>query len=477
MNRTTLTKFATTLVLAILIAPLGFAAFAPKAEAQLSTFDPIDFIYDVYSFGQNQLGTLFLSGDFQKEYVLDGIAKAAINLALQSITQSMINWASSGFQGEPSFETDLQRSFLRVGDTVARDFEENLRDGTVVSPFSAGVANAVLGKYYRETGRGAYSRRAEYTLTGACGDSGSIVRICGIAGWLSAWLNPANNPFGSQILAEDELSNRITSAIDTRLQELDWGNGFLAWKTCPDNVEPASDSVSLSEEDKMLGCTTETPGSVVAHTINKVGVDIGLDLQVSADEINEIISGFFTNLINDTLFASDGGLASSRRYNRSDPTPPSSDMVGSFIQALEASRPDIERFRSNWTTILNAARAAEDRLSRCNIGNAEETLRTEVEPVINQAMENIDRAGSALAALTDLANAARAAQGGEGDFQAITADYNTKRQDGTLPGIQDLTYSTEQSTNAPPPAPETLLRKMTNIANSSCTSIFNDTDD
>jgi len=470
-------KFSRTislLVIGLIFTPLAFGFAPQKAHAQTLSFDPVDFIYDIFGY-VNDLGTQLLAGsDNTKEYVLDPIARVAATDALQSVAQSMINWAANGFDGSPAFVTDLQNNFLRIGDTVATNFQQELASGSVSSPFTADIAPAVIDKYYRETGRERYSIRARYTLDVGCSDPRAVLDVCGISGWMSAWTNPANNIYGAQILAEDELSSRITTATNDFLTESGWADGFLAWKSCPEGVTPPTGSgVELAEKESKLGCKTETPGSVVKYAIEESSIGTGLGLQVSADEIDEVIGNFFTQLVTDTIFGDGGGIAKGGQYQRIEPPRPSASVVSSFIANLDNQRPTLEQFRSGWSNIYSAALQAEAKLNTCSSTEADDLRVNEVAPLIVRAQNNIERVGAALAKFSDLARRAQAAAQGEGDFQAVVADFDAMRQNGELPTIPEYSEAVEQTRDISPPAPQTLMRKMNDIARASCYSYGN----
>jgi hypothetical protein len=57
-----------------------------------------------------------------KEYTLDAIAWALVNLLIKEMIKSTTKWVASGFQGSPAFVTDLKGFLLDIGDKVAGRF-------------------------------------------------------------------------------------------------------------------------------------------------------------------------------------------------------------------------------------------------------------------------------------------------------------------------------------------------------------------
>ena len=75
---------------------------APRAHAQFG--GPVVVIGDLPS--------------IQKQ-VVDAIAWTVAKTAVQSLTQSIVNWINSGFEGSPAFVTDLENNLGNLSDAVA----------------------------------------------------------------------------------------------------------------------------------------------------------------------------------------------------------------------------------------------------------------------------------------------------------------------------------------------------------------------
>lgn len=462
-----------------LFAGLAFAAtasvgFPGRAHAIFGVadvvFDPSSFFQMIVDWGVQEVQSALSDRTVQKEYIFDNIARFAAQAALQSMAQSMTNWAASGFEGSPSFETDFKNSMLRVGDTVANDFTRQLQGSDFIrTPFGTRVAQAVQDNYYRVTGPQAFDNLSRYTLADTCENHeaflGGDFSACGPSGWLQAWWNPANNPLGAQVLTEDQLAGQIGSAINQRRTELDWGQGFLSWKgdctayagSTAFNQDP---SVPLHDQDECLDNRIETPGSVVAHSVNKFAVDIGVDFSVNADEINEIIGTFFTQLIEDTLFNEQGGLAASARYERPPVQTPPPQAVSALRQSFDIMRSKLGPYRTNWNSILVAAERAERALASCTRDGAAEALE-EIRAAIARANAELDRADLTEQKLNELEGLLGAAQSTNGDFQAVIAQYQAFQASGVAPSPQEIVDATTQATDSQTPSgEESLITKM-----------------
>lgn len=462
----------------------GFGAFPSRAHAIFGVadvvFDPAAFTQMISDWGVQGVQTALSEQGVFKDVVLDGIARFAIQTALQTMVQSMSNWAASGFDGSPSFETDLKQSMLRIGDTIANDFAYQLRTSAALSsPFSSRVAQATQDNYYRVTGPQAFENRAKYTLAEKCTDHEAFLAgdfsACGVGGWLDIWQNPANNPIGAQLLAEDQLAQSVSGAAGQHVQQLDWGGGFLSWKgDCTAYADATSfgqdASVPLHEEDECLENRIETPGSVVAHSVNKFAVDVGVDFSVNADEINEVIVDFFNQLVTDTLFGDEGGLGSSGRYERPVDQRPTQSMVNTLVSSFSSQKPRLDQYRRDWNAIRTAAISARNELRSCSGVQLSVSLE-EVEELIERADAEIERVTLTYAKYAELETRIADSQTGADSFQAIISDYENFRASGIIPDISDFTYATEQANAGATSEGETLAAKMTRYAKS-CPSVF-----
>ncbi len=464
----------------------AFLAAPPRAHALFGAadivFDPGAFVQMLVDWGlqtvQQQLGDQTVI----KEYVLDTIARFAAQAAIQSMTKSMTNWASSGFEGAPAFETDFRNSMLRIGDTVADDFVEQLRTGNAVkSPFSTRIAQSVKDNYYRTTGPKAFENAAKYTLDKTCADHEAFLKgdfaACGFTSWNSMWLNPANNPIGSQLLAEDELTRQITSTVANEERVLDWGQGFLSWKgDCTAygtavalNQDP---SVPLHDKDECISNTIETPGSLISNTANKYLVDAGIDFSVNADELNEVIGNFFANLVQDTLFGDEGGLASAGRYERADKLEPPANAINALRQSVDNQRPKLDQYKRDWDTILDVARSAKAHLEDCTRREGVDDAIAEADDLIERAEAEIERADLSAQKLDELGLRITAAEDGNDDFQELITAYEEFNSSGAMPTVQEMIFAAEQATNQAANGEETYFTRMNRYAAMLCSGLF-----
>ncbi|HEX8591210.1 MAG TPA: hypothetical protein VF696_00445, partial [Candidatus Paceibacterota bacterium] len=311
--------------------------------------------------------------------VLNGLAWTVAKTAIQSLTQSMVNWINSGFQGSPAFVTDLKENLGNLADAVAEDFITTLDtvvyDNTgfsVRSPFQDQIAAALREEFYRTSSSYGFDARNPYTLGSNCANptghsSGDF--SCGYDGWFSMSQNPANNPIGRYMIARNELHRRIDSEAQRRISELTWGRGFLSWRgNCgPNSKQAAQGTVPLSQNDTSTKCRIRTPGAIIEESLG-ITVNSPLRQLEIADSINEIVGALAGQLVTQVLGgaglsgvsqpASGGGRSFLDRA--SDPAAYNQAAVGSASAIVQ----ELERAEARGAQVRTSNRAVITRLDQ-----------------------------------------------------------------------------------------------------------------
>ena len=287
-----------------------------------------------------------------KNFVLDKVATAVAKQILHQMTVSVINWINSGFDGSPAFITNPKGFFLDVGDQLTGAF---LADGgpltALCSPFSLDVKLSLALQT-----SGFIDKRYTCTLGTIINNGKNAVQNATANGFLSGdfhqggWpafiavnTQPQNNAVGAYLRAENDLYTKITGKQDLIKADLSMGRGFASWKKCTDvsdtvanggyiegtsyndmgklyefksqrlNIgttrygESVDVESKLSKDGKTLTyqkCETQTPGSVIADTLQKQ-LNVPAEELELANDINAVINALVTQLISQML---NGGL-------------------------------------------------------------------------------------------------------------------------------------------------------------------------
>lgn len=387
--------------------------------------------------------------------VLNGIAWTVAKAAIQSMTQSIVTWINSGFEGSPAFVTDLNTNLRQLGDAVAMQFVNDLlfdtgKTDTIRSPYVERIGQAIATGYYLSTSGDRLQARLEYTLQNFSRNPQAFLhgdfRQGGWNAWYATNSTCGNNPYCAQFAAHDEFIARLETQIDQRIQELSWGSGFLSWRgECSiavdqqGNVHKDTDTTDLSDADKCLQHRINTPGSVVEDQLaGALGSPIRqLEL---ADSINEIVGALVTQLVSQVisgsglLGASDtpsGGGRSVLDQASNTSQVVANTTITNLTRTITDRRAQILSFEANWRKIRGAAIEAQAALERCIDRDANQALLDEeVEPLIVRADNAISRAQAAVLEADRIrttlqgADANAVAQASD-DYQALLALVTT----------------------------------------------------
>lgn len=308
-----------------------------------------------------------------KDFVLDHLASLVAKQILHQMTVSVVNWINTGFQGSPSFLTNPQGFFLDAADQVTGAFiaQTGVLSG-LCSPFSLDIRlNLALNQTQLINQRyactlstvinNAQNAHANVSVgsspNGATlGDmmNGNVLHNSnqlsvngnsidqtaafmsgdftagGWAGFLALTTEPQNNMYGAYLQARSDLAQQIAARQTAINNDLNRGHGFMSWQKC--NVIGTADINSSQQQIDELdaqtandptvnvitnkdgsmtyqSCTTQTPGSVLAGTLQK-NVDSSATQLELANDINAVVDALVSQMVNQMLTAGLGALSS-----------------------------------------------------------------------------------------------------------------------------------------------------------------------
>lgn len=264
----------------------------------------------------------------KKEQCTDGIVRAAVLEVMDAFTQDIVNWINTGFEGEPSFIKNDGSFWKGIADQEIEGFAADIGFDANLYPFGRDYLISMITNtqsYFRQ--------KAAYSLDRVIGHGQqdnfhSDLAVGGWVGW-EALAEPQNNPFGFELIAEQEISKRTagtSSSSAAKIQkELDINMGFRSAKKCvePEDYQkpPAGWSLvedKLKEKDMSLSviernqaterirkytCLREevqTPGKVISDQLTNV-LNAPLERLQLADEMNEDITAILDALMNQLI--------------------------------------------------------------------------------------------------------------------------------------------------------------------------------
>lgn len=439
-------------------------------------------VADAFNLIQNTVVAINSASEFTLDYVLNTLSWQLANLAIDSVVKSTVNWINSGFQGSPAFVTDLNRNLQGVQDAVAdRFFDELSMQSIAQTPFQDKILDSVRLGYYLSTSPESFYTRYPSTLNQVSPDSRAFLQgdfsQGGFNAWFAATMNPQNNPYGAQILANQALEEAVANATDNRLAELSWNRGFLSWRG---ECLKSSGKVDLSGKE---GCDTyeiRTPGSVIMESLNKTSF-AGIDRLVNADQFNEIIGALMNQLVGKVLGtnglrgvsqpSAGGGASFLDRSTDSSQGGAGSNIGRTFLRSIADQLRRIEDHYDGWQKIQAAAQEAEQ---QCGPNRGEPNTPAEVK---ERASVALTRATDAIAWLdsiqTDIMEIERVGGNQSQALTAITNEYTEQSQD-ILPSAAEIAEAQVESQDTPDQDPGSLYTQMRRLADSRFCIVAND---
>ena len=196
---------------------------------------------------------------------LDGLAWAVAKQMVSSLTQSMVEWINSGFQGSPAFVTDLGGFLKDALDNAAGEYIKSLGGigEFICSPFKLDV-QAALQVNYQNAQSGVPSGANSCKLTGI---EDNIKNFLGgttqdWGQWVQVSSNPQNTPYGAYLEAESKLNVHLKNEAGKQLTLLDWASGWKSLQVCegPNGIVSHKTPCPPGTHAK-----TTTPGDVIAQ--------------------------------------------------------------------------------------------------------------------------------------------------------------------------------------------------------------------
>lgn len=222
----------------------------------------------------------------------DAIGFCLANAAIHYVAQSTINWINSGFQGSPSFIDDPGQFFLDAADSQAGAFLQELGLGFLCTDFAPRVRIALVNDYLKTP----YQQRAQCTLTQAASNIEKVSQDLSqgnLNSYIDFTTNPANRPYSSYLMAQDELRNRVASQQATLNFEFRYSD-FLSVKDCPEVIDKKTGQ-------KVKGpCKNKTVGSMIENAANET-LNLPKGRLAIADEFDEVIVALVNQLIKTAL--------------------------------------------------------------------------------------------------------------------------------------------------------------------------------
>lgn len=374
-------KIVASLIIFVILFSSLSPVFARKAEAQW---------VDWANLIPNTVGGVSTWGSFMKIF-LDAAAYQMINLVIQKMTASTVNWINKGFKGSPAFMTNPQAYYGNMADNVVGQFVFGPQSklNFLCAPIKAKIKIALTKNYLGD------NKQWNCSLTQAGKNMDNFMGDFENGGWDSFFeisQNTTMNPIGAYLQAENDMNIQIANKQVLKNQELDWGKGFLSYKSCKryaGSVTPSAGSGSATTGTKKMVCSvtlrldvnngacppdklvevtvdsegneiptqdigpgiegacleeeTLTPGSVIQDKLNSV-LKIGDNRIGVSNAINQLLSALINQVANQIVGGVGRGL---RGMSKPDSTVTGSPSLADQLLAEEREADTGAYFQSN----------------------------------------------------------------------------------------------------------------------------------
>lgn len=409
------------------------------------------------------------------------LARTVARVALNQITNSVVNWINSGFgadggpgSGSPAFVTNPTQFFNNIANQSAGHFIKGSALSFLCSPFQLQIKIAIAQSYANRNS--AFS----CTLTKISRNIQNFMRgDFNAGGWpamLSFTTAPTNNPYGAYIYANVGIAYTVQTAVGEQRRVLSLGNGFLDFKQkqkCRNTPtrEDASESKSVTEigdpegggSYEVCDLVTTTPGWVIAGRLGATQ-DSTLDQLSLAKSFDEILTALISQLITRTLQGGLLNLSGQNGYASNFYTPEelraqreAQTLLGQLqndttmaqsmggikqgsITDIQSAQRQLHALVSCWTGV-----AARGNAQAGTIAAAASSTIQSLETRVRAYNDQIQRANDVITALIEFQSRALSA-GSQGDLDIIAQDYQSARSQGRVITTGDITDAQQDRT-------------------------------
>lgn len=438
-------------------------ALSKGGSTALATGMVLTYDFHVYSKLASKSGTVPGSGEDFWNCIARTVGKAVI----QQMTNSIVNWINSGFNGQPSFVTNYQQFFSNVGDQAAGEFIKGTALSFLCSPFQSQIKIAIAQSYARRNAQSC-------TLTGVVKNINSFMNgnfaQGGWAGLLQFTTVPTNNPYGAYAYAQIGLANAQQQALSNAKNNLSPG-GFISLQkqtNCKNIPERQPNGEIIYK--RSCDTTTATPGDIIEDSLKDTLHQPFLANQL-ATSFDQIVSALLNQLVTRTLYSGLSNLSGANGYTSNFLTPEQQkaqvdaqalmtelqgmeQLAQQYGSAEQGSISDIQNTQSQLQNLINCWETASSSPALSNAkrfqaqqnAQSARALQQGYEGAINTYNINITRANSAIAQLQELETQVISVTSAA-DVAAAKAAYQSVLASGALITQADVTQAQQDRTS------------------------------
>lgn len=161
--------------------------------------------------------------------------------------------------GAPQFVTNVRRLMQSVSDSQALAYIRQINQTR--SPFASSIASALNSNYLQGSSLAGYWAANMCTLARSSPNVNAYLAgnwsQGGVGAWFALTTQSQNNPYTLYQNSQIQMANLVAGATESRLNELNWGGGFLSWCATSDEATKAANAASTAYQ----ACAAKCPGS------------------------------------------------------------------------------------------------------------------------------------------------------------------------------------------------------------------------
>ncbi len=166
---------------------------------------------------------------------LDGAAYTIAKKMLQQLSTSTINWANTGFGGNPLYVQDENSFLKRIKD---REVEQYLTTLQGSNPIFGNALRSTVTQQLTGKSDGLINKTMNTPQAKAYNSFMSDFSQGGWNAWLNTTQRDSNNPIGAVMTAASKLEQKIDEKQAATQAEIQRNNGFLDMKECVEWEKP-----------------------------------------------------------------------------------------------------------------------------------------------------------------------------------------------------------------------------------------------
>lgn len=343
------------------------------------------------------------------------ITNVVAKAALQQITNSVVNWINSGFNGQPAFVNNFQQFFTNVADAAAGQFIQGSGLAFLCSPFQLQIKIAIAQAYANRNA--AQSCTLSKVISDVNGFMNGNFSQGGWGGLVSFTTVPTNNPYGAFAYAQAGLANAQSAALANAKNNVS-PTGFLSLQQLSGCTNPAqngiagSASIGTNPQAAIAGgsaslppgckATIVTPGTAIQDSLQQV-TSVQVNQLGLANDLDQIINALTTQLTTRIL---QNGLTSLSQTTTQTPADIAAESQATSLLTDMQNKTEYEQqlgsiYQGSISDIEQAQSQLND-LANCWGGAASSTAGTSAQQT--QAAANAAAAQSQLTSLNDQIN-------------------------------------------------------------------------